>query len=71
MSANNKTQQELLALLAWQRIVLQPGECREFSLDITPDMLRIYDAQGSAIEADGICDIAVGERSDIPYTLQI
>ena len=58
-------------LLAWQRIALQPGECREVTFPITPDMLRMYDAQGKAIVPKGVCDIAVGESSDVPYTLDI
>ncbi len=58
-------------LLAWQRIALQPGECREVTFPITPDMLRMYDAQGKAIEPKGVCDIAVGESSDVPYTLEV
>lgn len=58
-------------LLAWQRIELQPGESREVTFDITPDMLRMYDAMGNAIEASGICDIAIGDSSAAPYTLQM
>lgn len=58
-------------LLTWQRIALRPGECRELTFLITPDMLRMYDAEGEAIEAAGVCDIAVGESSSAPYTLYV
>ncbi|MBQ8200870.1 MAG: glycoside hydrolase family 3 C-terminal domain-containing protein [Clostridia bacterium] len=58
-------------LLAWQRVSLAPGECREISFRITPDMLRMYDAQGAAVEAEGLCDIAVGEDSAVPFSLTV
>jgi len=58
-------------LIAWQRVSLQPGERREITFPIIPDMLRMFDAQGCAVEPEGLCDIAVGESSDVPYTLEI
>ena len=54
-----------------QRIALQPGETKEVAFAITPEMLRMYDAQGRAIEPKGVCDVAVGESSDVPYTLEV
>lgn len=58
-------------LIAWQRVSLQPGESISIAFPITPDLLRMYDAQGRAVEPEGLCDIAVGESSDVPYTLEI
>ena len=58
-------------LLAWQRVSLQPGQSCEVSFEITPDMLRLYDAQGQAVMPQGLCDVAVGEDSTAAFTLAI
>lgn len=58
-------------LLCWQRVSLLPGESTRLSFVITPDLLRMFDSQGRPVDAVGICDIAVGDSSDAPYSHQI
>lgn len=58
-------------LIAWQKCILQPGETKTVSFRITPDMLRMFDAAGRAVEPEGICDLAIGNCSDAPFHAQI
>jgi len=58
-------------LLDWKRVWVNPGESQTIAFEITPDRLRMYDAQGAAVEAEGLCDIAVGENSAAAYTVQV
>jgi len=57
--------------LDWKRVRVNPGESQTIAFEITPDRLRMYDAQGAAVEAEGLCDIAVGENSAAAYTVQV
>ena len=58
-------------LVAWKKCMLRPGESKTLFFSITPDMLRMYDAAGRAVEAEGICDLALGDRSDGAFNAQI
>ncbi len=58
-------------LIAWRRVPLAAGEEATVDFEITADMLRLYDAQGSAVPAQGPCDLAVGFDADAPMTLCI
>ena len=58
-------------LVAWKKCMLTPGESKTISFSITPDMLRMYDAAGRAVEAEGLCDLAIGDCSDAPFNAQI
>ncbi|MBQ8555356.1 MAG: glycoside hydrolase family 3 C-terminal domain-containing protein [Clostridia bacterium] len=58
-------------LLDWQRVSLASGESCQVRFTVTPDMLRMYDAQGKAVEPEGVCDIAVGQSSAAAYTLTV
>ena len=58
-------------LIGWKKCMLQPGENKTLSFSITPDMLRMYDATGHAVEPEGICDLAIGDSSDAPFNAQI
>ena len=58
-------------LVAWKKCYLKAGERETVSFSITPDMLRMYDAEGRTVEAEGICDLAIGNCSDTPFNAQI
>lgn len=58
-------------LVAWNKCMLKPGESKTLSFYITPDLLRMYDAAGRTVEAEGICDLAIGDRSDAPFNAKI
>ena len=58
-------------LVAWKKCYLKAGERETVSFAVTADMLRMYDAEGRPVEAEGICDLAIGDRSDIRFNAQI
>lgn len=58
-------------LVAWKKCVLKAGEKEMVRFEITPQMLLMYDAAGRAVEPEGICDLAIGDRSDIGFHAQI
>ena len=58
-------------LIAWQKRTLQPSETQTLTFCITPDKLRLYDAAGNAVEPEGICDLAIGDRSDCAFNAHV
>lgn len=58
-------------LVAWKRCELAAGESVQFALEITTDMLTLYDAQGEAIQPEGACDLAIGPDSTAPFSCAI
>jgi len=58
-------------LVAWKKCMLKSGESKTLSFRITSDMLRMYDASGRGVEPEGICDLAIGNCSDVAFNAQI
>ena len=50
-------------LKGFQRITLKPGESRQVSFTITPDMLSFYDSEGNRLTEPGEFDIMIGPDS--------
>lgn len=56
-------------LVAWKRVELVCGAAEEIELNITANMLTLYDAQGEAHLPEGACDLAVGMDAGAPFSL--
>ena len=50
-------------LKGFQRIVLEPGETRTVTFDITPELLAFYDAEMNFTVEPGDFEIMVGNSS--------
>lgn len=59
------------SLIGWKRIGLNPGESTVVTLDVTADMLRIFDAAGCPVRLKGKCHLAVGLDSAAEFTLAV
>lgn len=58
-------------LIGWKRITLQPGESSMVSLQVSADMLTVYDVEGKAIPPKGKVLLSVGFDSAQEFNLQI
>lgn len=58
-------------LIGWKRITLQPGESSMVFLQVSADMLTVYDVEGKAILPKGKVLLAVGFDSAQEFNLQI
>ena len=56
-------------LIAFERVMLEPGENKTVDFEITAQMLTLYDAQGRALAPEGICDLAVGMDAAASFLL--
>ena len=61
----------LRTLLAWKRVSLKPGEGARVSFTLTKDMLATCDAEGCAVPAEGVYDLALGEDSAAPWNASV
>ena len=61
----------LRTLLAWKRVSLKAGETARVSFSLTKDMLVTCDAEGCAVPAEGVYDLALGEDSAAPWNASV
>ena len=58
-------------LIGYARVALEAGERKTVSLGVTQEMLSMYDVKRNLIAPRGVCHLAVGECSDVPFTLKL
>lgn len=58
-------------LIGYVRIALEPGERKVVTIPVTQSMLSMYDTRRNLITPRGTCHLAVGECSDVPFTLKL
>lgn len=58
-------------LVAWKKCYLKSDEVETVTFRMTAEMLRMYDASGRAVEAEGVCDLAIGNCSDACFNALI
>jgi len=63
--------QPVLQLKGFQRVTLEPGETKTIAFNITPEMLRMLNADMHRVVEPGVFDVMVGPSSDQTSTVAL